>query len=237
MYVEDLINRIWFHDLTVHPQKRLLNDDWQRNFVQSICDQIDQGKPLSTRQSVQVLKIIDLIRIEIISRGWATEPEILSLLLDPQYHQPLYESVYIPKEVRYLGGHMLAFRFKDRAIVEHIKALAVIEKTTWLDGTDRHFRSALPLRDNSLPMKPRFEWLHKIWLVPVYRHNLKNITSLITKHRFAMDNQVADYLRLARRSVNQPSLFATDGEVIFANVCDNPLLSGWITAVAAGVAL
>jgi hypothetical protein len=234
MFVEDIIVKV--RNMVLFGHAPLLNDEWHKNFVCSICEQIERGAAMSTKQSAQTLRIIGLLRKQIVQAGLASETEIDNMLIDPSHRQPLYKSIYIPKEVRFIGGNMLAFRFKDRAITEKIKALGYLERNRWLPDPHRHFQHTA-LRENMLPHRPRFEWLHKIWIVPVYRHNVPHIFELITKHRFHMDDMTVKYLNLVRQSADRPSLFATDGEVILGNVCDNPLLSGWITEIAGGLGI
>jgi hypothetical protein len=84
---------------------------------------------------------------------------------------------------------------------------------------------------------PQFDWEQRIWVVPVMRHTVEAVMGLINEYRFEIDEAVIAYLRLARKSREQPSAFVLTEDVILANVCDNPLLAAWITEVADGVVL
>lgn len=232
MYVEDLFLKLYekmswgtyspiFRNLTV----------WQRDFIGNVAGYLHRDSPLSTKQSLVVLKIISDCRQPLVNSGVVGEADLDNLLRNPQYRQALYESTNVPKEVRYLGGNLLGFRFKKNDILrDKIKALCTVPRTTWL--------SDAKLFDH-LISRTRFNWTYRIWIVPVYRYNIMSITHLLAESRFQMDQDARDYLRLARRSLDTASLFAVDDEnqIILANVCDNPILSGWITEVAGGLAL
>lgn len=252
MYVEDLLikirnaiigERLPFGGtkyLKMPPFGDVFNDPWHRDFIQSVCKYADEKRSLSTKQAEIVIKIIDRIRPEIMSFGWATQQELSNLIADPTYRVPLYESSNVPREVRYLGDNLLAFRCKaNKVLTDRIKTLDNAAKTGWLDGTLDNFNLAKDPRGPAVALKARFDWLHKIWIVPVYRFNLESIAELIADQRFNMDQETANYLRLAHKSLDQSSLFAIDAEnkIILANICDDPILSGWITEIANGVRL
>lgn len=220
MYVEELLLKIpeWLSEL----------DDWHKGFIRSISQQIAADKPLSTRQATVILKLIRQLHDLLIKQGWATEADLASMLHTPQYRHLPYESFSLPKECRYLGNNLLAFRFKAHTpLQEKIKELGTTT-TSWFGEP--------PLTPH---LKPRFDWLYKVWIVPVYRFNLQAIIDLIKDEHFNVDGTVSHYLALANRSFNQSSLFSIDETmgVILANVCDHPILAAWITEIAEGIPL
>jgi hypothetical protein len=228
MYIEDLLIRIRDALISYRPWRRLFDSlsEWQRSFIQSVGRHVDQGKSLSTKQSKIVLQLIEQVKPYLIEYGWATETDITKLLHDPQFRRPLYESTNVPKEVRHLGNNLLAFRFKKNELLrDRLKAVC-------------HPKQKVPdetLNDGLI--RPRFDWLYKIWIIPVYRFNILPIIQIINDEHFGVDQEAIHYLRLAKSSFNRPSMFAIGEEVIFANVCDDPILAGWITEVAHGIAL
>lgn len=220
MYVEDLLLAM----RAKMPHGRLGQfDAWQQNFIHNLGDHIASGKPLSTKQSHAVLRLIGSFRQAIVINGMATADDIHEMLQRPQFRRPLYESILVPREVRHLGDNLLAFRFKQHdLIVERIKQFGVPPSGG---------------RTDLLP-KPRFDWDYKLWIVPVMRYNLSAIITLINEYQFTADDSTAAYLRLAQRSHDQPSTVTlADADVLVANVCDNPLLAGWIAEIADGIAL
>ena len=235
MIVEDLLLKI--RDTLIWKNKQLpfdglFSDEWHLNFISSIGRHVDANKSLSTKQSDIILKMVEKVRSYLVKNGWATDADITKMLAEPQFRNPLYESTNVPKEVRHIGDNLLAFRSKNNEIVRNkIKTLCYPELkqrvATWSlqPTTTTNIRAA------------RFDWLYKVWIVPVYRFNVADILNLIETERFNIDHQTAHYLRLVKHSFNQPSLFAVDSEIILANVCDDPILASWITEVANGVTL
>jgi len=134
--------------------------------------------------------------------------------------------------VRYLGDNVLAFRFKQNDMIAATIRDFGMPETIPCTYTD----DLLPRNGDLLPL-PSFNWDHRVWLVPVYRHNIAAITSFIQEYHFGADQAVLGYLRLARESRNRPSAFAIIEDIILANVCDHPLLAGWVTEVSDGTPL
>ena len=231
MYVEDLLLRIeerrtdWLGD----PFDGLLDDTWTRNFLASVTSHVMAAKPLSTKQSAVILSLIARVRHPLVRHGMMTDGEIDQMLRYPEFRRPLYESVNIQREVRYLGDNLLGFRFKQNDIIAaRISELATLNTTNW-GGVSAWLKRPLP--------SPQFDWDHRIWVVPVMRHTVEAVMAVINEYRFEIDEAVVAYLRLARKSREQPSAFVLTEGVIMANVCDNPLLAAWITQVADGIVL
>jgi hypothetical protein len=233
MYVEDLLLAIRDHVYFVpnHAFDGLLTD-WHRNFVTNVSTHVEAGRQLSTNQSAAILKLIAKVRRQIVRYGLATEADIDHLLRHPDYRRPLYESPNIPREVRYLGDNVLGFRFKQNDVIAaQIRDFGRPASTDWASDWAK-----LRKMTDLLP-RPQFNWQHRIWIVPVLRYNLSRIVRLINEYRFDVDPATTAYLRLARDSQDRPSAFTMTDEVILGNVCDNPLLAGWITSVSDGVIL
>jgi hypothetical protein len=206
-----------------------LSDEWSLKFISNVGQYVDANKPLSNKQGAVILKMIDKVRSCLVEYGYATNAEISTMLVNPQYRHEPYESTFVPKEVRHLGGNLLAFRFKKNdEIKDALKVICRGKITGWLGGE---------MFQSSMGQTARYDWLYKLWIVPVCRFNIREIIALIHKEQFGRDDATSDYLRLARRSFDQPSLCAIHDGIILANVCDDPLLSGWITEVANGVTL
>lgn len=226
MYVDDLLLsirsrlRIRWPD----PFDDLLND-WDRDFLTSVASQAAAGRALSTNQGATLLKLISRLRHPLIRHGMATDDDLDQMLRCPDYRQPLYPSIVVRREVRYLGDNIVGFRFKaNEMLTASIRAFGVPPTTEVCSNTE-----LLP--------RPRFDWDHRLWLVPVLRHNVTTIIAFIHEYRFDADAAALAYLRLARNSRDQSSAFAITDDVILANVCDDPFLAGWITEVSSGLTL
>ena len=234
MYVEDLLlairDRLYFERFS-HGFDGLVSD-WHRNFVTDVSSHIEAGKQLSTNQSTVILKLIAKVRKPLVHYGMATDADIDDILRHPEFRRPLYESPNIPREVRYLGDNILGFRFKQNDMIA-----ALVRDLGRPAPTDCKFDWAKMRKLNDLLPRPQFNWQHRLWVVPVLRHNLSRIVKLINEYRFDVDPSATAYLRLARDSLDRPSAFTLADEVILGNVCDNPLLAAWVTCVSDGIIL
>jgi hypothetical protein len=226
MYVDDLLLSIRARLRISRPDAfdDLLND-WDRDFLTSVASQVAASRRLSTNQGATLLKLIGRLRHPLIRHGMATDDDLDQMLRYPEYRQPLYPSVVVRREVRYLGDNILGFRFKaNEMMAASIRAFGVPPTTEVCYNT-----ALLP--------RPRFDWDHRLWLVPVLRHNVAAIIAFVHEYRFDIDGATLAYLRLARNSRDQSSAFAITNDVILANVCDDPFLAGWITEVSGGLTL
>lgn len=233
MYVEDLFRKIrdkltdlglLFQPKAKPPFNGLLDDKWHHEFVESLGGYIDQNRPMSTKQGARALKIIETVRIHLVEYGWITDVAINQMLERPQFRNEPYESKYVPKEVRYLGSNLLAFRFKKND--EYRRTLKAFSSPKKHDH-DYHVIS-VPFR---------YDWTHRVWIISVHRFNVLGIIEFINRERIGLDQLTADYLKLAKKSFDEPSRFFLNEDILLANVCDDPLLAGWITEVAHGIAL
>lgn len=225
MYVEDLLLSITSH-MNCHLLDVYLRE-WDRKFLASVATRIQRHKSLSTNQAQTILRLITQVRYPIMHLGLATDDDISEMLCHPQYRQPLYNSVRIPREVRHLGDNLLGFRFNQHDdIVNRIKAL---NQATPPRG--------FPVFPDTL-VRPQFNWDHHIWIVPVTHHTIDGITAILNEYGFNLDPATIAYLQSAQQSRDQPSVITlADQDILRANVCDNPLLAGWIVEIADGIAL
>jgi len=238
MYVEDLLLTICKHLNSVGLLfDGLLDDPWHRNFISNVSAHVEAGKQLSTNQSRTILKLVGRVRQQIVRNGLATAEDIDLMLRQPEHRRPLYQSANVPREVRHLGDNLLAFRFKQNdLVVQRIKEFGLPVMTDW---AELHRSLLIPRMRFELLPRPRFDWDYKIWVVPVLRPTIMGIIALINEYRFGLDDATQNYLQLARQSLDQQSavVLHADREVLLANVCDNPLLAGWMTEVAGGISI
>jgi hypothetical protein len=230
MYVEDFLLAISEKLTPSHHWKRhfrpgdfpafggLFDDAWHQSFISSVTQHVRAERALSSNQSRVILKLIAKARSYLVEYAIASPTEIDHLLHAPQHRQTPYESAQVPREVRYLGDNLLGVRCKaDAVVASAIKAL----------GTGQ-------------VQRPRFDWTYKLWIVPVHRVTLSRLRALLRNHRFHLDRATTDYLDLCETSIGQPSSFmfadATHTTMV-ANICDDPVLAGWITEVAGGIVL
>jgi hypothetical protein len=226
MYVEDILIAISNKVATVRrPFGSLFDGQWYRSFISSVAQHIQAERALSSNQSRTILKMIDKARAYIVTYGIASAVEIEHLLAAPRHRRTPYVSAQVPREVRYIGDNLLALRCKaDGLLTAHIKALGNPPITS----------------ETLMPTRPRFDWTHRIWIVPVHHFNLPAIRDLLHEHRFHTNRATADYLDLCAASINQPSICTftdTTRSIMIVNICDDYIMAGWITNVAGGIVL
>jgi hypothetical protein len=191
----------------------LFDDPWTVQFMESVNERIANNRPLSSNQSRTILNIIHKVKSYVPSYGICTAEELDEILRHPKFKIEIYESSNIPNEVRHIGSNYLAFRFKfDPAIM----------------------RDILSLNEN---YRPYFVREAKVWVVPVVHNNYYTVNHIIKNYKFSMDDACREWMKLAAKSVNQPSALAVNDNLIIANVCDNEPLGLWMQFVADGVPL
>jgi hypothetical protein len=225
IYVEDILLAIRAHLSRAMSFDGVLDDVWSQNFVHSVSEVILTERSLSTNQARVILNMIRRVRRQLVRYGTATDDDIDVLLRHPQYRRPLYESSYVPREARYVGDNLIALRFKQHdSIVERIKELGKPALTDW---------SRAP---NMVP-KPQFNWDYRIWIVPVMHYNVLDLFALLNEYRFHLDPVTFTYLRVARHSLNKATAVTRLQDSLVVHVSDHPILAGWITEIANGLAL
>lgn len=219
MFVEDILIAVNNKRLLAKPAQPafggLFDDDWHRNFIASVAAHAQAGRALSSKQSQAVLKFISNVRQHIIDGGLASADEIKCLLTFPEHRRPPYDSWRVRREARYLGDNLLGLRCNmDSALNARIKTLA--------------------------GQKARFDWTHKIWIIPVQQCNLLDVQAMLHEYRFALDQRAAEYLNLCQASAGQATTVAFvehDRSVLLVTVRDQDILAGWITEIAEGITL
>jgi hypothetical protein len=215
MTVEDAI------EVLSHYQNRGLftianKDDWASNFITNVSAYTAQEKPLSTEQSRIILKLVQRERAYLIERGLRSE-EIDALLANPTYRLPPYPSANVPREVRFLGDNLLGFRFKRNDAINGALNRLMVDR---------------PYRFDNL-------WFHReyrVWVVPITRHNLAKAMDVICEHRFAFDDEVAEFLAACESNKGRPAAFtaSTELNVIAGQVYDCEVLAWWTRNVLGG---
>jgi len=221
MFVEDIINDL-AHRIASEkdPIGSILREDaWAKKFIESLQGSVKSGRALSTEQGRVFLNV--LRRLKRLGPNGMSVELMDQFLASPRYRNPPYQSTPMKKEVRYLGDNKLGFRCKRADDIMHdIKALGNRGRdSSWKDQA-----------------RPVFNRAYKLWVITVTDVTLDAIVKLIGKHDFAADDAVIEYLALADSSKGQPSTFVFDetSNQIVANVCDNPVIEGWVKRVIFG---
>lgn len=204
--VEDVVQVVCEH-LHEGRVRDMLPNEWFLSFLNNIQVWVSEDKPLTTEQAKIVLKILAKTRPLFLSLG-VPIGVIREMQFNPVYRrQPTLSSV-MPREVRYLGSNLLGFRFKrNDTIMNDLKNLSY-----WA-------------------IVVKFDHLLKLWVVPITSQTLTPIMTIIGKHRFEFDDEVAGYLADCHNVERGESAFSTTECMIF----DNDLLGQWVEAVLLGV--
>jgi hypothetical protein len=214
MTVEEAIELLEQHVIrglfTVHG-----NDSWAYDFVLNVSNYTRTGRPLSTEQSKIILNLVHRARSFLVDNG-VDAAEIDALIRNPTHRQTPYPSANVPREVRFLGGNLLGFRFKRNDIIKRdIEGLG-------------HGR-------------PRFQtiWFHReyrLTVVPVTGENLFEAMDVIRDHRFDFDDSVAEFLTCCENNRGRASAFVADRGlgITAAQVYDSELMAWWVGDVLGG---
>jgi hypothetical protein len=221
MYIEDILLSLTRYQFP--------HDSWHQNFVSSVAQHIHAGRTLSTNQSRTIVKLVRRLRHQLVADGVASAADLDQLLAEPEHRRTPYTSTQKPREARYLGDGLFALRCKvDGLLVAHIKALGIPET---------YINRLLIARSR----RPRFDWLQKLWIIPVHRYNLVALRHLLHEHRFHVDTIASNYLALCAESVDRASQITfgpdEDHDILIVNVCDDDILAGWMTENATGIVL
>jgi hypothetical protein len=215
MTVEDAIEA-----LAHHVNRGLFSiqheDSWAFKFVQNVSEYIRRDKPLSTEQGRIILRILGKHRAYMIEHG-SDADAIDSLLLRPRYRNDPYPSANVPREVRHLGDNLLGFRFKRNDEISQALQALVAYRPYKLDNLWFHRE-------------------HRLWVVPITRHNLEGAMSVIRDHRFGFDEGVAEYLTACENNKRRPAEFASDDSIgiIAGQVYDCEIVAWWSRTVLGG---
>lgn len=189
-----------------------ITNTWDKRFILDVAQHVDNGFAISTAQSSIILKLIQRYRDHLIADG-VLEAAVDQLLAFPQYAKPPYQSVDLPREVRWAGDNKLVFRCKyNQGVVEDIKRLK---------GTN-HFLSL------NYPVYVRE---HKLWVVDVNSGNHEKVMDVIKRHKFAFDDTVAQFFLDIENSKGKRSEISVQGDNIMVTVRNDDLLNSWLNAL------
>jgi hypothetical protein len=194
-----------------------IRDSWHQNFLRNVYNHVFMGNALSTNQGVIVLKAADKHSKTLATTLGVSQADVTAAIRTPSYETTPYQSISIPREVRYVGKDKIAFRFKlDNTVVAEIKAL----------------RSA----GEAINSAPTWNPQYRLWIVTVTAKNIGKVFDLISRHKFHFDEPLLEYMTLCANSKTSISTFAEvpDSGQAVANICANPLLSFVVERILKG---
>lgn len=195
---------------------RKIKDEWSKNFISNVQAHVTNQSALSSGQSETILKMAGRYIADLHKVMRTDLTSVQQAIAHPQYRRPVYQSISVKREVRYMGTNKLAFRFKaDPTVVDDLKRL-------------RNVNSEL------VPSVPaQFEPQYRLWIVSVTAENLDKIFNIISRHRFEHDMGVLEYLTICKNTKNYKTTIELEPEsnVLVANVVNNPMLASLIESL------
>lgn len=221
--IEDLLNVLF--NLSKNTTRGF--SDWDRIFLSNVHQMIygdiyivgasgigssKANATLSTKQADTIKTIATKNLGQLVQNG-CNEFEITSLIENPIFRNPPYVSKDIPREVRWIGSSLLAFRTKKNArVIDDIKKLKT--STSSLDGIQY----------------PQYK--DGFWVVMVTTENIDNVMNVIQTHKFEFDESVVVFLAKVSNSGGLASeIIESEDELIFEANNDKFLLE-WINAMS-----
>jgi hypothetical protein len=211
--VEDLLDGLY--ELASNCIER---DAWKTNFIYNVYSSVNTspGRALSTAQANVILKLARQHTSNLANRQKWKVADIQAAISRPQYKTPPVQSQNIPREVRYLGGNKLAFRFKmDETVTRELKAL----------------------RNSHPSEKAFFNRKYRVWVVTVSPVNLEAVQGIIARHKFAYEQATLEFfMRMTNGKDALPSIrYNNDtGNLVFT-IPNNPVLAQLVEVCMGGI--
>jgi hypothetical protein len=176
---------------------------YDQTFIADIALKVMNGKSLSERQAQVVWKLVNKYLDFIVACN--VDLDALSKLIEnPKYRQPLYKSVIIPREIRYVGSSRFAVRFNFNPNVKGDLQSSVTE-CKWNEA-------------------------NKFWIVVVNKSNYDAFLRFVRKHKFEMDQTSLDVFKYMTSLQHGFEILEKDDKVII-NVVENALLDGLLKMI------
>jgi hypothetical protein len=189
------------------PRNVAIKIPYDVEFLTDIGYKIAEGKGLSERQSQLFWKIVNK-HLEFVIASGVDEAALMQLIDAPVYRTPLYKSIAIPREVRYLGNSRFAVRFNFNPTVKH-DLQASVSECKW--NSD-----------------------YKFWIILLKaKKDYETFPKFLKKHKFELDNfskSILEYMIYTSNThgadiqQNSTSLGIT---VVGNQVLENLLLYSW----------
>jgi hypothetical protein len=181
---------------------------WHIDFISNVQGYVGGGGCLSTNQGTTLLKLATSNTNALAQLFSVSSATMKNWIDNPTYRQSPYQSTSVKREVRYLGGDQLAFRFKaDKTVTDDLKALKTNEDV--------------------MNTRPKWNSHYRVWVVTVTATNLEKIMTLIQKHLFAFDTTALEYITICNNSKAADSTFFSMEEegLIYGNIACGPILA------------
>lgn len=173
-----------------------INQSYDIGFITDITYKIYNGKNLSERQAQVIWKIVKKYLDFIIACNVDVDA-LLKLVENPKYRKPLYQSVIIPREIRYIADYKFAVRFNFNPTIRNDLQLSVVEC--------------------------RWNEQNKFWVVAVNKSTCVSFKRFINRYKFVLDNVALKMLNYMI-SFQHGYEIGEKNNRVFVNIADNQVL-------------
>lgn len=209
--VETLLTGL--NDLVMNGTER---DAWKSNFIMNVHQSIAySNRSLSTAQAQVILKLANQHASNLSKALGKKVADVQQAISNPTYSRPVYQSQNIPREVRYVSGNKIAFRFKlDQTVVQDLKGL----------------------KNRQNKERPAFNKRFRIWVVTVTVTNYEAIQSIIKRHKFSYDQATLEYFMQVQQTRNKSPSVEYNNETgnFRVTIPNNAFLAQMIEATMGG---
>lgn len=218
IYVEDFLEHL--SDLFIANDK-LRVSDWDRNFTIDVAAHTRAPDPnalhfqvrrqlspgLTTSQANVVLKLLARHR-GLIDKSY--QQTLTDLLAKPSYRIPLTTSAEIKREVRWIGGSKILFRFKfNSTIADELKSREIPHELAIFSGVN-------------------YNTDFKVWGVSVDNSNVEYIMKFIQRHEFEFDDEILQFFMTISNNIGKPNLIQVESDGFNIEVNNDILASEWL---------
>jgi hypothetical protein len=202
------------------PPSSLIKDQYDLKFLWDIGYKVKFNQTISSKQADLLIKILSKYKPALNKVGFPAE-SIDFALTNPTFKNKPYQSKEIPREVRYIGQGLLAFRclYNPKIIGDIRKIQGQVHHETFdeIDTIESSFDSEI-----------RFNPVYKIWIVEVTEHNMNKVMRLIKGFSFSFDEDVENFFLEAENTKTNPSVVTIEEDMINIDIYNDKLLSSWI---------
>lgn len=191
----------WGKTPTNHPSNYV--STWDKQFVSDVSTYTIGGSALSTAQAEITVKILN----KYVKLFKANEPVVRGILTAPKYRIEPYQTVEVPKEVRWAGGPVFLFRTSYNKLIQSQIRQLTGELETIAPVSLRGIRS---------------------WRVVVDSHNIKAVMAFIQRHNYKFDDTVLEQFMHMQNNMSNPNRVVLTDDSIQLEINNDVLAALWV---------
>lgn len=214
LYIEDILIKLyhyiseqsWSPKRNQHGNALKITVPGDIKFISDVGYKVEIGNSISTSQANVVVIMIKRYKDILLAHGYSSL-ELESLINNPTYKKQPYQSVDLPREVKYAGNGVLVFRFKVNPIL--------------LDNI-RKFKQGIMGDGYSL-----FNKDYRVWVVTVTDKTVHDVMKFIKDNKFVFDSDVEQFFLEVLNNLKSPPIITVDETSIKLKIYNNEMMSHW----------